>query len=244
MSGSSDFEHVIYKTSSDIYFNTEVNEETVGYFIKMIDPIISEWRDELDNTSIFTDTKEKITVVFPYRIIIGSEGGRLDAGLRLYSYLEEMKEHDAFEILLHTHASAGIASMGSLLHLVGDIRTMDKRALIMYHQFSGGAFGKYEDLKGWAKQWDDIYKIVLDIIMERTGLCETKAKELASSDIFLTFDQAVEYGVLTKQATQEYTDEIAMRQLAMMLPPETQALLHSILTNLLEEEDGVSQSQD
>lgn len=232
-----DYDNLIFKTDDTVYFGAEVDDESISHMIKILEPLFKEFRDDLDSRSFYTDSEEKITAMFPYKIVIFSPGGMCQSGFRLIDFIEEQKEHDIFDIVIHTHASSGIGSMGSLIFLVGDVRTMDKRGTIHFHELSGGSLGKMRDIEGQLKHTQFLYKSIQNFIMERTGLSEEEAKILNGTDIWLNMEEAASKKVISDLSKLGPSESDSMDNLLNMLPESAREYLFL----KLEETYGVSQ---
>jgi ATP-dependent protease ClpP protease subunit len=67
----------------------------------------------------------------------------------------------------------------------------------MCHQFSDSIDSKYHDIKATMKETESCNKRMVDILVEATGLAPSrvKAKLLPASDVYLTADELIEFGV-------------------------------------------------
>jgi ATP-dependent protease ClpP protease subunit len=67
----------------------------------------------------------------------------------------------------------------------------------MCHQFSDSQEGKYHDIKAQVKESELCNARMVEILKAATGLptAKVKAKLLPASDVYLTAQELVEYGV-------------------------------------------------
>jgi ATP-dependent protease ClpP protease subunit len=231
-----DYDNLIFKTDDTVYFGAEVDDESISHMIKILEPLFKEFRDDLDSRSFYTDSEEKITAMFPYKIVIFSPGGLVSAGLRLIDFIEEQKEHDVFDIIVHTHASSGIGSMGSIIFLAGDIRSMDKRGTIHFHELSGGHFGKMRDLDGQYQHSKALYTTILNFIVERTGLTIEEADALNGTDVWVNKEEAIKKRIVSDESKFTPDEADSMDNLIELLPESAKEYLYL----KLEETYGVS----
>ena len=162
--------------NSTYFLNGEINEESVAPAIKWL---ISE------NIDI---SKEKILTLY-----INSTGGSLYQAFGLI---------DVMRASSHKIRCVGIGSIMSAAFLIfasGDrgYRYAAKNASFMCHQFSDNSEGKYHDLKATMKENDHCNERMVAILKDATGLAPSviKKKLLPASDVYLTADEVVEFGV-------------------------------------------------
>ena len=67
----------------------------------------------------------------------------------------------------------------------------------MCHQFSSSTDAKYHDLKAEMKETELLNEKMITILTETTGLVKTKvkAKLLPASDVYLTAQEVVDFGI-------------------------------------------------
>ena len=86
-------------------------------------------------------------------LFISSYGGALHAGLGMIDTIRN------FPVPIHTHVEGAAASAATLMSVAGAHRTCTTNSLMLVHQFSSGAWGKYEKLKDDIKNWELFAKI-------------------------------------------------------------------------------------
>ena len=76
-------------------------------------------------------------------------------------------------------------------------RYVAKNTSIMCHQFTDSMDDKYHNIKAAMKETEHLNKRMVDILTEATGLVpsKVKAKLLPPSDVYLTAEELLEYGV-------------------------------------------------
>jgi len=72
---------------------------------------------------------------------IGSYGGLVSEGIELFQIAREF-----FNTNFTTHLDSGAYSMGAIMFAAGDKRIMYEHTTLMFHNYSGGAFGKGNDM--------------------------------------------------------------------------------------------------
>ncbi len=131
-------------------------------------------------------------------IYINSPGGYISSGLAIYDTMKFM----GYDI--NTYCIGQAASMGSLLLAAG---TKGKRfalpnSRIMIHQPHGGIGGTSSDIVLQAKEMDEMKKITSRILSECTGKSVEQIVIDSDRDFFLSPEQALNYGLIDKVATQ------------------------------------------
>lgn len=135
------------------------------------------------------DSHEEITVY------INSPGGNVNDGLALYDTIRMLKSP------VNTVCMGMAASMGAILFLSGEKRSILPRSEIMIHDPSYGG-GKYTGQKPHEiqQQLDSLMKkrdILCEIIAERTGNSLEEVCKRTASDSFFNAKEAIEFGLAT-----------------------------------------------
>jgi ATP-dependent Clp protease protease subunit len=105
---------------------------------------------------------------------------------------------------INTYCLGQAASMAALLLAAG---TKGKRfalpnSRIMIHQPSGGVTGTSADIELQAKEILELKKICARVISEHTGKPINKIIEDSERDYYMNADEALNYGLIDKIATQ------------------------------------------
>ena len=123
---------------------------------------------------------------------IDSPGGSVKSGLSMVNVMEYISAD------IRTVNTGMAASMGSVLLGAG---TKGKRSSlrfskVMLHQSSGGFRGNIQDAKIDMKEWEEVNKILFDLL---GGYCGKKPEQVmkdATRDFWLSADEAVKYGII------------------------------------------------
>jgi ATP-dependent Clp protease protease subunit len=131
-------------------------------------------------------------------VYINSPGGYISSGLAIYDTMKFM----GYDI--NTYCIGQAASMGSVLLAAG---TKGKRyalphSRVMIHQPHGGVGGTSADILLQAKEMDAMKTIILNILSECTGKSTDQIMEDSDRDFFMNPEQALNYGLIDKIATQ------------------------------------------
>jgi ATP-dependent Clp protease, protease subunit len=123
---------------------------------------------------------------------INSPGGSVTAGLAIYDTMQFIKPP------VSTLCLGQAASMGALLLLAGqkERRYALPHSRIMIHQPLGGAQGQATDIDIQAREILRMREEINNIIVRHTGQQLKKIEKDTDRDMFLTPEQAVEYGLI------------------------------------------------
>jgi ATP-dependent Clp protease protease subunit len=135
-----------------------------------------------------TSNSEKILTLY-----INSSGGSLTDAFGLVDVIKNSN------YIVRTIGIGNIMSAAFLIFAAGDKgeRYIAKNTSIMCHQFTESIDEKYHDIKAALKETENCNKRMVDILTEATGLAPSrvKSKLLPPSDVYLTAQELIEYGV-------------------------------------------------
>jgi ATP-dependent Clp protease protease subunit len=126
------------------------------------------------------------------QMFINSPGGQIYAGLGIFDTMQQITAP------ISTVAVGFTASFGTVLLVAG---TKGRRfalpnATMHLHQPLGGAQGQASDIEIQAKEILRLRERLNNILSERTGRPVEQIAEDTDRDIFLTAEQAVDYGLI------------------------------------------------
>jgi ATP-dependent Clp protease, protease subunit len=123
---------------------------------------------------------------------INSPGGSVTAGLAIYDTMQFVKPP------VSTLCLGQAASMAAILLLAGarGRRYGLPHCRVMMHQPLGGAQGQAVDLDIQAREIVRIRDLINDIVVRHTGQNLRRVEKDTDRDLFLTAEQAVEYGLI------------------------------------------------
>jgi ATP-dependent Clp protease, protease subunit len=123
---------------------------------------------------------------------INSPGGSVTAGLAIYDTMQFVKPPVA------TLCLGQAASMAAILLIAGapGRRYGLPHSRVMLHQPLGGAQGQATDLDIQAREILRIRELINDIVVRHSGQTLRRIEKDTDRDLFLTADQAVEYGLI------------------------------------------------
>ncbi|NPV68987.1 MAG: ATP-dependent Clp protease proteolytic subunit [Anaerolineae bacterium] len=126
------------------------------------------------------------------QMFINSPGGMIYAGLAIYDTMQQIKAP------ISTVAVGVTASFGTVLLAAGSHgrRFALPNATIHMHQPLGGAQGQASDIVIQAEEIVRLKKRLLQIFMEHTGKDAATIERDTDRDIYMTAQQAVDYGLI------------------------------------------------
>ena len=139
----------------------------------------------------------------PIRLYINSPGGQVYSGMAIYDTMQQI------ECPVSTVALGFTASFGTVLLTAGtkDMRFALPNATIHMHQPAGGAQGQASDIAIQANEILRLRKSLNQILSNHTGQTIEKIEEDTDRDIFLTAEEAKEYGLVDHVLTKEEDEE-------------------------------------
>jgi ATP-dependent Clp protease protease subunit len=137
---------------------------------------------------MFLDSTDKTDITMH----IDSPGGSVKSGLSMVDVMEYISCD------IRTVNTGMAASMGSVLLGAG---TKGKRSSLrfsqtMLHQSSGGAVGNIQDAEISMREWRKVNKILFDLLGSYCGKTAEQVMQDASRDLWLSADEALEYGII------------------------------------------------
>lgn len=184
--------------------NTQATKETINdmngakldnslYFYSIIDEQSSL---ELEKKLIALDNRNQKLLKShnidngPIHLHIQSLGGSLLHTLYLIDLIKGMKTP------VYTYVDGFAASAGTLLSVVGKKRFMSKHSLMLIHQLSGGASGKYSELKDEEQNVDMFMDMIVNTYLEHTKFNEVVLNNILKHDWWLNSEQCLKHGLV------------------------------------------------
>ena len=130
----------------------------------------------------------------PIQLIINSVGGSIYDGFAIVAAME------ASDTPVHTAIWGQAMSMGFIIALCGEYRTMHKYATIMYHELSSTTSEKLEEQKRTMTELIRLQKMLDNIVLKKSKLKKAKLDEIKkmAADFYISADQAKETGIVHK----------------------------------------------
>jgi len=167
---------------NEIFFSTEVNDESVCYLFKIMRQLE---RKLMASMIVCPDYKPEI------RLYINSVGGDMFAGFSGHDQMTQLR------VKVTTIAVGCCASAATFLLLGGHRRLIAPRAHLLIHQLStDGFWGKFEDLKDEMKNCEKFMKMSKKLYGQYCNIPEKKMKNIMKKDIYLTPRKCVKWGIV------------------------------------------------
>ena len=136
---------------------------------------------------------EELDPAAPITLYVDSPGGEVGAGLALYDALR------AVSCPVRTVCPARAASMGAVIFMAGDERTMYPHAELMVHDplIPAGAGGNALSVQETSRRLMATRKTLTTLLAERSGLPLARVQRLTGKDTYLSAERALELGFAT-----------------------------------------------
>lgn len=127
----------------------------------------------------------------PITIQINSNGGECYSGLAIVDTIELAKK-EGVQIITAVEGMA--ASMAAIILIVGSKRYSTKRSTIMFHQVSGGHYGKNSSIQIQAKEMDRINNELIKLIGQYTDI--EPIYESILEDFYMVPEEALQHKII------------------------------------------------
>lgn len=127
-------------------------------------------------------------------IFLNSQGGHVEAGDTIHDMIRYV------DLPVHMIATGWVASAGITIFLSApkESRYSLPNTRFMIHQPSGGSQGPASDIAIEAKEILRVRKRIEGLISEATGQALEKVTKDTERDYWMTTDEALEYGIISK----------------------------------------------
>ena len=160
---------------SIIYLNEEITDSSVTDFI-------------IRMRSLLQHRKDKQA---PVNILIDSPGGDVYATLGIIDYIEQL------DVKVNTLCRGKAFSAAAIILACGTgTRMCSKRSTVMLHQTSSFLGGKMSDISAFLENVKVMENTIYDILAEKTKMDAKFWRENMKSDLFLTSEQLLSYGLI------------------------------------------------
>lgn len=184
----------------------------------------------------FIDTVDALGDLTDIHLKLNTPGGDVFSGIRIANYLINHKAK------IHVTVEGMAASIGSVIMLAGDTRTMLLGSRVMAHKPSAGLDGWFtaEDLRNHADRVDEIENAIIEIYVARTGQTEESIRDMLSQgDYYMDADKAIALGFATDKS--EQLKAAACMDQAMF---EMQGKVRAAETQILAEQGKITALKD
>jgi len=160
---------------SIIYLNEEITDNSVTDFIIRMRSLLQYRADKQA----------------PVNILIDSPGGDVYATLGIIDYIEQL------DMKVNTLCRGKAFSAAAIILACGTgTRMCSKRSTVMLHQTSSFLGGKMSDISAFLENVKMLENIIYDLLAEKTKKDTSFWRDNMKSDMFLTSDQLLSYGLI------------------------------------------------
>ncbi len=176
----------IYIKENHLYFHTDVNQESCEQVKKLMRTYASKF-NKIRKTHTCVKIQPK-----PLYLHIYSPGGDVYAGLALYDYVMEYREH----IPIYTVVEGIAASAATFIAVAGTKRFITPSSYMLIHQLSTFMHGNFEQLKDEFDNSKKLMDKIMNIYSEHTTITKKRIPKILKHDLIWDADECVDNGLV------------------------------------------------
>jgi ATP-dependent Clp protease, protease subunit len=172
----------------DLYLSQQVDQSSINSLTKSIVEINSSDMEIEKMSSLYGFTYSPQ----PIKIWIDSYGGLVYQCFGLLGIIENSKTP------IHTIVTGCAMSCGFLISISGHKRFGYEKSTYLYHQVSGGTFGKVKDMEEDIIETKRLQKMIEEHTLQKTRIDQNKLQSLyeQKKDWFIDTKQALKLGII------------------------------------------------
>lgn len=171
----------VYAIGTSVYYSTSVSSKNIGKLRKAL------------HKATETAITSNYSLHAPYvSLYIHSSGGDLFSGFSAFSLIRRNV------VPVVTIADGYVASAATFMLLAGSYRYIVPSSHVLIHQLSTGGYGKFQEIEDDYKNCKRLMERMHAIYKEETWLPPTVLKKLLKSELDLTDDKCVKYGIVNE----------------------------------------------
>ena len=186
----------VFSIGSDVYFFDSIDEETFAIFIREMnaakDYLIKSQAPTILESGALSET---IT------LHINCPGGNVIESLAIYDFIQN------FPLPVIGVVEGAAASGGSIILCACSYRLMTEHSMILCHELSSGAIGKYSSLVDSHKTNEIFMRQIKNIYKKDTKIPEKELDDILRHDIYWDADESLKYGLVNSIIGREADDE-------------------------------------
>lgn len=167
-----------------IFFYTDVTEQSA----LDLNQALYEVDAKLKNSSNFLGSDFTPHI----KLRINSYGGSLFAGLAILDTIRNLKSE------VHTYVDGAAASAATIISIAGTKRYIGKNSMMLIHQLSTGAYGKFSELEDDMENNKRLMKMIKDIYKQYTKVPMKNIDEILKHDLWFDSAKCIEFGLVDK----------------------------------------------
>ena len=180
-SGAAEPGATVKSANNNIYFYGAVSESSTLQLKNKL--------DELDLHSQITAIHYKIEAP-PIHLHIQSYGGSL---LHTFYIMDVIK---TLKTPVYTYIDGFAASAATLMSVSGKRRFMTESSVMLVHQLSSGASGKFEEIKNEYSNLVEFMEIIKKTYLNNSNISSDNLDALLKQDLWLNSKKSLEYGFI------------------------------------------------
>ena len=180
-SGAAEPGATVKSANNNIYFYGAVSESSTLQLKNKL--------DELDLHSQITAIHYKIEAP-PIHLHIQSYGGSL---LHTFYIMDVIK---TLKTPVYTYIDGFAASAATLMSVCGKRRFMTESSVMLVHQLSSGASGKFEEIKNEYSNLVEFMEIIKKTYLNNSNISSDNLDVLLKQDLWLNSAKSLEYGFI------------------------------------------------
>ena len=182
--GSERSKHLTTINSNEIYFYTDVNNESCV----LLNKSITDLGKQLQIAKITFGLEETPHI----KLYINSDGGEV------FGALSSVDRISKSEVPIHSYVEGMVASAATLISVSCHKRYIRKNSIILIHQLRSWFGGTHENFKDEVHNLDVLSNIIKQIYLKNTKFSEQELTKLLKRDIYLSAEDAIKYGLADK----------------------------------------------
>ena len=174
----------MYTDGNSIYFDGEISKDSVDMLKQAIISVGQTTLAQYHQLGIHDPRQMCIN------LNINSPGGVIPAGWDLIDFMNR------FYIPINTIGTGTVASMGVMILMAGQKRSLTKNTHILIHQYRAVVQGKRQDLLDYMKHYEDIQTQIVNFFTTHSKLTEVKVNEVLQHETWMTAEIALSNGIV------------------------------------------------
>jgi ATP-dependent Clp protease protease subunit len=184
--------NIIFSSATPASGNIKISENKIFFYSDITEQSALELNHllhELDQrlrtvSTTFEDYKPHI------KLYINSFGGSLFAGMAVVDTIRNLKSD------VYTYIDGAAASAATIISVVGKKRSIGKNSMMLIHQLSTSAYGKFSELEDDMENNKRLMQSIKNIYKQYTKVPMKKLDEILKHDIWFDATTCLEYGLV------------------------------------------------
>ena len=186
----------VFSIGSDVYFFDSIDEETFAILIREMnaakDYLIKSQAPTILESGALSET---------VTLHINCPGGNVIESLAIYDFIQN------FPLPVVGIVEGAAASGGSIILCACSYRLMTEHSMILCHELSSGAIGKYSSLVDSHKTNEIFMRQIKNIYKKDTKIPEKELDDILRHDIYWDADESLKHGLVNSIIGREADDE-------------------------------------